>query len=258
MKICARGGPSNTTTTRPVFAATGGFTTGFSGVFVTGLSGVFVTGFSGGVSTGLSGGVSAVCSTVCSVVCSVAEPVALPVALPTPALVSTGGAGVGVGGVGVCVWSLVATCGGESFLLVAITTLVTSNIVSTETVRDLGVRLASSLAHAAVIKSQEQFDRSVSHLKAFAGAFRKPGITLPSDNPNMDPEEVFCPLLRAITQMTNFAYPSLGMIAEDGGEAQVGCHPGQLAQQVAHVGLLAGAVAAEDVGVEDDHAASSV
>ncbi len=45
--------------------------------------------------------------------------------------------------------------------------------------------------------------------------------------------------------------------ARDGGEAQVGREPRQLAQQVRDVGLVAGALAAEHVGVDQDHASSS-
>ena len=40
-------------------------------------------------------------------------------------------------------------------------------------------------------------------------------------------------------------------------EAKVGRDARQRAQELAHVGLVAGAAAAEDVGVDDDHAAAS-
>ena len=48
-------------------------------------------------------------------------------------------------------------------------------------------------------------------------------------------------------------------LAGDGGEAEVRGGAGQLAQEVPDVGLVAGALAAEDVGVEQDvdHAAAS-
>jgi hypothetical protein len=42
-----------------------------------------------------------------------------------------------------------------------------------------------------------------------------------------------------------------------GGEPKVGRNDGQLPQQVEDVGLLAGAVAAEHIGVEYDHTSSS-
>jgi hypothetical protein len=46
-------------------------------------------------------------------------------------------------------------------------------------------------------------------------------------------------------------------VARDGGERQVGCDVRELAQEVQHVGLLAGAVAPEHVRVDEDHATSS-
>ena len=46
-------------------------------------------------------------------------------------------------------------------------------------------------------------------------------------------------------------------MARDGREPKVGRDRGELAQQIEHVGLLTRPVAAEHVGVEDDHASSS-
>ena len=46
-------------------------------------------------------------------------------------------------------------------------------------------------------------------------------------------------------------------VARHRGEVEIGRDNRQLAQEVQHVGLLAGAIAAEDIGVEDDHRSSS-
>ncbi len=45
--------------------------------------------------------------------------------------------------------------------------------------------------------------------------------------------------------------------AGDGGEPEVGSGGGKLPEEVRHVRLVAGALAAEDVGVDQDHRASA-